>query len=327
MPVKEKFPDLFAAISGEMTELENRLARETANSLGRAGGGLDHVARSGGKRLRPALVILTARLGEAVDDDALYAAAMAVEYLHDATLIHDDLIDGADTRRGHPTIHTQYSAGQAIVVGDHYLAKSTALLAGTGNAKLAELGAQTVITLCEGEMLQSAARYLWSQTPEKYYAVVEHKTSSLLACCCKLGGMLAGLGDAKCESLAGYGHDLGLAFQVADDVLDYDSSQAETGKPVGNDLREGTVTLPLILALQSGVNRAELTAIINSEDLTAGAAARVVALVRAGDAIEKSRERAREWSAKAKKRLRVFPASPFRDALENLTEYVVSRTF
>jgi geranylgeranyl pyrophosphate synthase len=250
---------------------------------------------------------------------------MAIEFIHNATLIHDDLLDGAPTRRGLRTLHESLGPKPAVIIGDYYFAKGANLMAQIGNPRVDAALSQAVMTICFGEMLQMTSERKYDQTADEYFSKIERKTAALLAASTYAGAVLSGLSDEQAESLRRFGQCLGMAFQIADDVLDYLSTEREMGKPVGNDLRQGTVTLPLMLALQDGPVAAELRTVLERPCLEDADYAEVVALVRRSPAVEASYEQARSFSERAAAELHPFPASPYRTALEELTRYVVRR--
>jgi heptaprenyl diphosphate synthase len=316
--------DFLQPIRGELATFERRLHDTVHADLGPVAEAMEHILDAGGKRLRPALVILAARLGDP-DPEQMYRGAMAIEFIHNATLIHDDLIDRAPTRRGLRTIHESLGPNPAIIIGDYYFAKGANLMSQIGNPRVDLLLSQTVMTICYGEMLQLTSQRKYDQTVQEYEEKIERKTAALLAASTFVGGALAGLSAEHVEALRRFGHLLGMAFQIADDVLDYLSSESEMGKPVGNDLKQGTVTLPLMLALKDPSVRPSLEPVLARAPLRDPDYAAVVALVRGSAAIEDSYEQARLYSQRAAAELAGFPESPYRDALLELTRFVVRR--
>jgi geranylgeranyl pyrophosphate synthase len=286
---------------------------------------MQQVLDAGGKRLRPALVFLAAGLGHPTGMDDVHRAAMAIEFIHNATLIHDDLIDGAPTRRGLRTIHETLGANPAIIIGDYYFAKGANLMSQIGNTSIDALLSETVMTICFGEMLQLTSQRRYDQSLDDYYAKIERKTAVLLAASTFCGGVLGGLPDAQVEAIRQFGRLLGMSFQIADDVLDYLATEEEVGKPVGNDLKQGTVTLPLMLARQDPSVDGQLEAILAKRELLDADYAEVVRIVRNSSGIDASYGYAQRFGERARQQLQAFPPSPHRDALESLTSYVVRR--
>ena len=209
---------------------------------------------AGGKRIRPALVLLSARIGT-YDLDRLMPAAVAVELTHAATLVHDDVIDRATTRRGRPTVAARLGDEPAIVVGDYYFAKAYEQAANTQTPEVVTILAEAVMKICAGEVRQQAIRRHYDTTLDEYMPRIEAKTATLLSACCDIGALLGGLDEGVRSHLRDYGRLLGLAFQIADAVLDYTGIEDEVGKPIGHDVAEGFATLPLMLRSRANWRR------------------------------------------------------------------------
>lgn len=280
---------------------------------------------AGGKRLRPALVLLSAKCGE-YDIEKLMPAAMAVELTHAATLVHDDVIDRSAVRRGRPTIAASLGDEPAIVIGDFYFAKAYEHAARTASAEVVSILARTVMEICAGEVQQQSIRYRYSTGVEEYMPRIEAKTATLLAACCDIGAVLAGLPDSQRSALHEYGRYLGLAFQIADDVLDYLGSEEEIGKPIGHDIAEGFATLPLMIARQDEAVRFRLKSIlVDGRKLSTEDARLVVEIVRESGATRRALGQAEDYAREASDLSdELYPAEA-RRALAALTDYVVSR--
>jgi geranylgeranyl pyrophosphate synthase len=317
--------DFIAPIRAELEDFEQRLHATVRADLGPVADAMEQILDAGGKRLRPALVFLAAGLGRPKGLDDVVRAAMAIEFIHNATLIHDDLIDGAPTRRGLRTIHESLGPNPAIIIGDYYFAKGANLMSQIGNPSIDALLSQTVMTICFGEMLQLTSQRRYDQSLDEYYAKIERKTAVLLAASTYCGAVLAGLNEAQVEAIRRFGRLLGMSFQIADDVLDYLATEEEVGKPVGNDLKQGTVTLPLMLARHDPAVDGRLEAILEKATLQDADYAEVVRIVRGSRGIEESYGYAKTFGDKARAELQAFPPSPYRDAFESLTHYVVGR--
>ncbi len=317
--------DFIVPIRTELEDFEQQLHATVRADLGPVADAMEQILDAGGKRLRPALVFLAAGLGRPQGMDDVVRAAMAIEFIHNATLIHDDLIDGAPTRRGLRTIHESLGPNPAIIIGDYYFAKGANLMSQIGNPSIDALLSQTVMTICFGEMLQLTSQRRYDQSLDEYYAKIERKTAVLLAASTYCGAVLAGLSEAKVEAIRRFGRLLGMSFQIADDVLDYLATEEEVGKPVGNDLKQGTVTLPLMLARHDPSVDGRLDAILEKATLQDADYAEVVRIVRGSRGIEESYGYAKAFGDKARAELQAFPPSPYRDAFESLTHYVVGR--
>mgnify|MGYP001209478881 CR=1 FL=1 len=280
---------------------------------------------AGGKRLRPALVLLSAKFGR-YDLDQLKPAAMAVELTHAATLVHDDVIDRSSVRRGRPTVAATLGDEPAIVIGDFYFAKAYEHAARTRSSEAVAILARAVMEICAGEVRQQAIRYHYSTDVDEYMRRIQAKTATLLAASCDIGAQIAAVPQAQRKALSRYGQELGLAFQIADDVLDYLGSADEIGKPIGHDIAEGFATLPLMLAMEDTRAAEGLKEILHDgRKLAAQEANQIVQLVRESHAPERALERARDHAARARKELETIQGGEARSSLAALTDYVVSR--
>ena len=280
---------------------------------------------AGGKRIRPALVLLAASIGT-YDLERLTPAAMAVELTHAATLVHDDVIDRATVRRGRPTVAAQLGNEPAIVVGDFYFAKAYDQAANTKSPEVVTILAEAVMKICAGEVRQQAIRHQYEARLDEYMARIGAKTATLLAACCDIGALLGGLEADPRAHLRNYGRLLGLAFQIADDVLDYTGTEDEVGKPIGHDIAEGFATLPLMLAMEEPSIAGRLSPLLQSgRELTAPQAQQVAALVRSSRGPARAIEKARTLATEARAELHAIGAGDAVDTLSALTNYVVSR--
>jgi len=207
---------------------------------------LDYVVDSGGKRIRPALTLLCGKFHN-YDLNLLIPMAAGVELLHTATLVHDDTIDKSEKRRGRPTASNVWGSGIAILVGDYVFAQSAELVARTGNLRVIRLFAGTLMALCTGELSQNLHSYNPDQTRHNYFKRIEQKTASLFSTATESAGILSQAPEKDIQALRSYGHNLGIAFQITDDILDFIADEEKLGKPVGSDLIQGTMTLPSIL--------------------------------------------------------------------------------
>jgi geranylgeranyl pyrophosphate synthase len=280
---------------------------------------------AGGKRIRPALVLLAAKCGR-YDLTRLTPAAVAVELTHAATLVHDDVIDRASVRRGRPTVAALLGDEPAIVIGDFYFAKAYEQAAGTAVTDVVAILARAVMDICAGEVRQQAIRYRYDTDVDEYMRRIEAKTATLLAACCDIGALMGGLDEGKRSALRAFGRLLGLAFQIADDVLDYEGSQDKIGKPIGQDIAEGFATLPLMLAMRESQIAGTLKSLlVDRHVLSADEAQQVVELVRASSGPQRALDRARELALEARHQLAALDGGDAGQALAALSDYVVSR--
>jgi octaprenyl-diphosphate synthase len=275
---------------------------------------------AGGKRVRPALVLLFAKLGR-YDYDIARHAGMAVEFMHASTLVHDDVIDRSALRRGRPTVAAARGSEAAILVGDFYFAKAYAEAAATRRADVVGELAHAVMKVCEGELAALRDIRVYHRKVERYLQHVRHKTGALMAAACRMGALL---GDVEAVPAGEYGMRVGEAFQIVDDVLDYTGQQAELGKPVGHDLREGSATMPLLLAIETHGDRLQ-SLLRDGEPLDEDTVAAVIEIIRETRAPEQALQAARKAAAAAVESLERFPASEARRTLESLATYVVER--
>jgi geranylgeranyl pyrophosphate synthase len=316
--------EMLMPIAADLTEFERRLEESVAADFGPLADAMEHIVRAGGKRLRPALVLLSAALGTP-QRDHVFNLAMGIEFIHTATLVHDDLIDNARTRRGITTIHETAGVNPAIIIGDYYFAKGANLLASIGEPSIDLAISSTVMTICMGELLQLTSHGDYDQSLDEYYRKIARKTAALVETCCYCGAIVAHLDDARTEALRHYGYLIGMAFQIADDLLDYTATAAELGKPVGADLRQGTVTLPLMLALQDGAAGPALREILDRAVLVDGDYESVVQLVRGSGAIERTETLAHDFAQRARAQLAAFDATAALATLERVCDFVVDR--
>lgn len=300
------------------TELRRTLRSEVAfiEAIG------EDLVRAGGKRLRPSLAFLAGDL-VAAEPEATMRVALAVELLHAASLLHDDLIDDAETRRGAVAAFRRYGNVVSVMSGDFMLAQVLALLASSGDAEFTRLMAHTAARICEGEVLQFQAATLEMYELDLYRQVNDGKTAILLATALEAPALLAGAPAAQREALRNFGLAYGRAFQMRDDMLDLLGTEVELGKPVGGDVREGKATLPTLLLLEDGVE--EVRSILQRHAREPGDVARVVALAREHGADRKSREAIAAEAEQAMAALAVFPPSSAREALLALAQREVDR--
>jgi octaprenyl-diphosphate synthase len=322
--------DLLACIESDLVRVEQRLLDETRSEIGAVRDISGHTLLSGGKRLRPAVAILASRaVGRRTPTERDYTAAAAVELIHMATLMHDDVVDEAPERRGRPTANSVWGNGITVLTGDYLLAKSIQLLCRDDeNLQLVRLFADVTVGMAEGEVLQAAVAGKLETTLTTYEEVIERKTARFIAGCAEAGGLLGGAGPVEAAALRAFGHHLGMAFQIADDLLDFLGDPARTGKPLGTDLRDGRITLPLIHATAhaSAAERERLSELMaRGMALTEGEIVEITTLLERTGGFERGRAVATERTEKAVRELTIFPESAYKVALIELARYVVAR--
>ncbi len=285
-----------------------------------------HLVDAGGKRVRPMLTLAAARLcGH--EGDNHHKLAATVEFIHTATLLHDDVVDESGQRRGRPTANLLWDNKSSVLVGDYLFARSFQLMTATGSLKVLDILADAAATIAEGEVLQLTAAANLATTEAIYLKVVRGKTAALFAAAAEVGGVVSGVEEAQVEALRTYGDALGIAFQIADDLLDYGGDTGATGKNVGDDFRERKLTLPVIKAVakSDAEERAFWQRTIEKGDQRDGDLEHALHLIARHGTMEATRTEALEWSAKSKSSLKALPAHPLRDMLSDLADYVVAR--
>jgi len=287
-----------------------------------------HVLSAGGKRLRPAMVALSARaVNPEPDPVRLTTVAASVELVHMATLVHDDVVDDTATRRGKPTANAVFGNGVAVLAGDFLLAKAMRLLAIDGDLRIIHTVSDITIEMSEGEILEILATGDLKLTLEQYFEILRKKTAVFVEGCCRCGAILGGAAAEEEAALAEYGFQLGMAFQVADDLLDYTGDPRVTGKPVGSDLRDGRATLPFLLALRKarGEEREALCSAFGNPALDGPAVARIVGILERHCAFQRALETARAHVERAAAALERLPDSQARACFAAFTDYVIHR--
>jgi geranylgeranyl pyrophosphate synthase len=289
-----------------------------------------HTLGAGGKRLRPALALLSAQLcgddSQNPNHRTVMCAAIA-ELMHTAALIHDDVVDGAATRRGKPAANLVWGNETSVLVGDYLLAQVFVAIARPEYSDLTPVIAQASSQLCAGELLETQTRGYLQMEERQYFDIIALKTAALTECACRLGAMAVGVTDERMERLTRFGREVGMAFQIVDDVFDVAATESRIGKPVGNDIREGDITLPMLRAMQtvSENERAELQNIIGSDPIGDDEVNRALEIIRASDALEYSLGVAAQYVHSAKEQLEIFADHPAKAMLADIADYVLAR--
>ncbi|CAN5173033.1 polyprenyl synthetase family protein [soil metagenome] len=285
-----------------------------------------HLIAAGGKRLRPLLTVAAARLAGAEDDNCLKLAA-AVEFIHSATLLHDDVVDGSERRRGKIAAHLIWGRSSAVLVGDFLFARSFELMVETGSLRALNILAHAASVIAEGEVLQLTRAHDLNLDQATYLQIIQAKTAELFAAAAESGAVSAGASEKNVQALRGYGLDLGLAFQLVDDALDYGGSNDKLGKNAGDDFREGKATLPLLLAIaRSGPREASFwERAIGRLEQDESDFKRARELIVGTGALETTLDIAADYAEAAKAALAPFAPGPLKTALEDLADFSVSR--
>ncbi|MDH7576325.1 MAG: polyprenyl synthetase family protein [Bacillota bacterium] len=313
-------------IASDLAYVETELEKHalTSNTLLRDTS--DHLLKAGGKRLRPALVLLAGKFFNYLLE-RLGPLAVAIELIHMATLVHDDIIDGASTRRGIPTVRAQWGDPVALYTGSYLLAQALTLVAEHGNAQVARVLADVSLKMCEGEIEQIETIGKLDQGMRAYLRRIKLKTALLISSCCLIGALASDAPPAVARSLKKYGYYIGMAFQISDDILDLVGSEKQCGKPVGSDLRQGIITLPVIYALKDRTWGSRLAQIILTENKEESEWEEIFWLVKVSGALNSSQNLCNLYLAKAKQQLMVLPDLPPRRILAAMADFVGSRDF
>ena len=313
-------------IADDLTKLESTIQQLITTKIGFIKEIVNHIIRSGGKRVRPILIILTARLCGYKDDKHIPYAAI-VEFIHTATLLHDDVVDNAQTRRGSSTANTVWGNEPSVLVGDFLFSKSFELMTHNGNEEILRIMSEATTALAEGEILELLKTCDADTTEEEYLEIINNKTASLFSAACEVGAILGKVDQKKRLALKDFGYNLGMAFQLTDDVLDYISYDAVLGKRVGTDLKEGKVTLPLIYALKSSTDKEKtyINNVLGKARVTAKDFERISKIIRKYGGVEYTVNATKQFIDEAKGNLQSFQPSAYKESLITLADYILAR--
>lgn len=314
--------EIYAPIVDDLEEVEHCLQGASQIDDPLLAELLKYAVAGGGKRLRPAFTLLCGKFYH-YDPALLVPMAAAVELLHTATLVHDDIVDHSPVRRGKPTVSHAFGENRALLLGDYLFAKAGRLCADTDNLRVIKLFAQTLMTISGGEVRQTAFVFDLKTAQDYYFSWISAKTACLFCLACESGAILGQSPEEAITALRNYGHNLGMAFQIVDDVLDFVGEQGEVGKPVGSDLAEGAVTLPSILYAESHPDDDLIKTVVDSKD--ARDVAQAVEKIKNSPAIEKCLDIAADFCSRAYQAIEQLPDSVFRNSLVDLANYVTER--
>ncbi|AWB20263.1 polyprenyl synthetase family protein [Methylobacterium currus] len=336
LPLQDRPSDPEASLDALVGLVAGGMERVNAMILSRTGSDVtmipevaNHLISSGGKRLRPILTLATAALAgydPAADGDVKLAAS--VEFMHTATLLHDDVVDESDMRRGKVAARIKWGNEASVLVGDFLLGQAFKMMVEVGSLRALDILSSAASVIAEGEVMQLTAARSTETTEDEYLAVIRAKTAELFAAACEVGPVIAERSKAEIAACRSYGMNLGIAFQLVDDALDYGGTSADLGKNVGDDFREGKITLPVVLSFRRGSDEErtfwrrtlERQEIEEPHDLDAA-----IAIMRRHRALEDTIERARHYGAMAKDALALFPASPMKQALLEAVDFCIAR--
>ncbi len=317
---------LFHQLDSELRLVENELFQFIKTDFPTLRESAVHLLAAGGKRLRPAFTLLAGKFYSS-SDNKLLPAAMALELIHMATLVHDDIVDASTTRRGRPTVKAQWGNTVSVRTGDYLLAKSLELIAEINHPDVSRILARVSIEMCKGEIQQIKTLFDTRQNHKQYYYRIKRKTALLIQASCLTGGIVSGAPRKEVWALGAYGHSLGIAFQIGDDILDITAETAELGKPIGGDLRQGVITLPMIIALKHSPQREKLHLLLGKKNKTKPEVDLAISLIKEAAVINEAMSWVDLYVNKAKGYLENLPPLPARKALEELAEFIRTRKF
>lgn len=321
-------PAIVALVAGKLALVEEECLRNLRSEFGAIDELGLYLAEAGGKRVRPILLLLSSQMcGYKGDRDVLFASVF--EFIHTATLVHDDVIDQADLRRGRGSMNARWGNGLTVLLGDYLYIKSMNMALEANDIRIIQILAEITLKMIEGELISDRRRSDITVTEKEHLEIIRRKTAYLFSGCARVAGVMSDVGDEKVEALASYGMNLGMAFQIVDDLLDFTADRSVLGKPVASDLKEGKLTLPLIYLLERGdpTHLALVQTVFDEGDFVSVPRDEIVNLLREGKTLERTRDLAASYARQAQECLELFDPGPARDALRILPEFVISRQY
>ena len=323
------FENVLSLIKGDLDDVEGLISKNLNNQIPLIFDIGSYLSSGKGKRIRPILVLLSSKLN-GYEGRRSIIHSTAVELIHMATLLHDDVVDGADRRRGYPSVNSKWGNQASILVGDYLFARSFSLLAEDNDIKIIDSISKAVVRMAEGEIMQLARNDQLTEDEKPYMEIINRKTASLMSCCCEIGAILSNNGKEGERISQSFGLDMGMAFQLVDDALDYVAEEDKLGKSLCKDLRDGHVTLPLIYLYRTvnGNNKKRIKDIVES-DIHIGKeeVELIITMMKDYGAIDYTFKIARDHIEKAKEKISVFDNSIYLKALITLADYIVDRDF
>lgn len=335
VPFEDKHPEKNASIEKLVSLVASDMERVNAMILSRTGSEVtmipevaNHLISSGGKRLRPMLTLATAGLS-AYEGDGHVKLAAAVEFMHTATLLHDDVVDESDMRRGKIAARIKWGNEASVLVGDFLLGQAFRMMVEVGSLRALDILSAAATVIAEGEVMQLAAAKNTETTEDEYLAVIRGKTAELFAAACEVGPVIANRPKAEQAACRSYGMNLGIAFQLIDDALDYGGKAATLGKNVGDDFREGKITLPVVLSFRRGTDeeRTFWKRVLERGEIEDADLEQAISIMRRHKALEDTVERARHYGAMARDALALFPSSPMKQSLLETVDFCIARAY
>ncbi len=315
---------LYGPVAEDLAKVEARLHEITLVEFPHLATLLSHILDGAGKRVRPALTLLAGKLFD-YDLERLIPMATSLELLHTATLVHDDAIDHSPVRRSRPTVNRLWGEEQAVLLGDYLFAEAGCLAASTNNLRVIKLFSKTLKIISSGELDQASNAYCWRQTRDQYFKRIAQKTATLFTTSTESGAVLGNAPEPAIQQLIEYGHNLGIAFQIVDDILDFVGTEGQLGKPAGSDLEQGTVTLPLMMLLERYPTEEPVRRLLSGDGDHSGTEPVIQMVRNSPDIIRECYEYASEYSQRALASLYGLPNTPSRACLEALAHHLARR--
>ena len=318
--------DIVHLVEDDLARVEELFEAQFQSDVGLVGEIGQYIREGGGKRIRPALLLLGCRLCGYRGERAILLASV-VEFIHTATLLHDDIIDEAVTRRGRRSVNSRWGNDITVLLGDFLYTKSMSMALSQDNLRILRLLSDVTLRMIEGELLEIEGNADLEVGEAQHLDIIRRKTADLFSACMAIGGMLGEVGEERLRALSSYGLNLGICFQMVDDILDFTADEKVLGKPVNNDLREGKLTLPVIYLLRrAGIAGAEtVSAVLADRGFERVSREQLLRLARETGALDEARAQAERYAAAARQDLLVFDRSPYREALTALPDFILAR--
>lgn len=321
-----KFQSLYEQYQPGLGRVESILRQAVESNDSQLTASATKLLDAGGKRIRPLFALICGQLGNANHPEEVEAVAAALELVHMATLVHDDVIDNSVLRRGEPTVRAQFGNRAAMYTGDFLFARAIQILCRVGNADVHRIMSEAMIKLCEGEIEQIRDFFNVEQSIRHYFRRIERKTALLISVSCSLSTMVSGASESVTRTMRKFGYYTGMAFQIIDDILDFTSQQDVVGKPVGGDLRQGNLTLPALLTLWNPSYQVQMRQLVRAASTEAELTEAII-LVQRGDALVRSREVARLYLDKALRQIQTIQSDVLRYELTTVATFINQRLY
>lgn len=318
--------DIVRLVEDDLVKVEQLFEEQCRSDVRLVGEIGQYIQQGGGKRIRPALLLLACRMCGYRGERAILLASV-VEFIHTATLLHDDIIDEATTRRGRRSVNSRWGNDVTVLLGDFLYTKSMAMALSQDNLRILRLLSDVTLRMIEGEILEIERDADLKVGEDDHLDIIKRKTADLFSACTRIAALLSDAPPEREQALAGYGLNLGICFQMVDDILDFTADEGVLGKPVANDLREGKLTLPVILLLKHGPPAAmkAVQTVLDDRGFEHVSQQEIARLVREHGALEQARRLAEHYAESARRELMVFEPSPYRDALLSLPDFILAR--